>query len=120
MLVEMIERYIYAVTQKLPHAQREDIAKELRSLIEDMLEERVFKRKVTKQDIEEVLLELGSPKRLAEKYRETKKYLIGPELYDSYVTVLKIVLISVALGLGVSFTVKTILDPLSILEHFIL
>ena len=38
--MEMINRYIYAVTQKLPQSQRKDIADELRGLIEDMLEER--------------------------------------------------------------------------------
>ena len=35
--MEMVERYIYAVTKKLPEKQRSDIEQELRSLIEDML-----------------------------------------------------------------------------------
>lgn len=38
--MELIDRYIYAVTKKLPQKQREDIEKELRTLIDDMLEER--------------------------------------------------------------------------------
>ena len=37
---ELIERYIYAVTRHIRKEEREDIAKELRSIIADMLEER--------------------------------------------------------------------------------
>ncbi|MBM7587788.1 hypothetical protein JOC86_004362 [Bacillus pakistanensis] len=115
----MINRYIYAVTQKLPPAQREDIAVELRGLIEDMLEERVEGREVVDKDVEEVLLELGNPKHLAQKYRGTKKYLIGPEFFDAYILVLKIVLISTAVTMGVGFVIQIILDPISILNHFV-
>jgi hypothetical protein len=117
--MEMINRYIYAVTQKLPQAQREDIAEELRGLIEDMLEERVQNGKVTDRDVEEVLMELGDPKHLAQKYRGTKKYLIGPEFFDAYILVLKIVLISTAVAIGVGFVIQIILDPISILDYFI-
>ncbi|WP_338066558.1 HAAS signaling domain-containing protein [Pueribacillus theae] len=115
----MINRYIYAVTQKLPQAQREDIAEELRGLIEDMLEARVQGRKVTDKDVEAVLVALGNPKHLAQKYRGTKKYLIGPELFDAYILVLKIVLISIAVSMGVGFVIQIILNPISILDHFI-
>ena len=38
--MDLINRYIYAVTQKLPESQRADIEKELHGLIEDMLEDR--------------------------------------------------------------------------------
>ncbi|MFD1170237.1 HAAS signaling domain-containing protein [Oceanobacillus caeni] len=117
--METIDRYIYAVTQKLPQAQRKDIADELRGLIEDMLEERVGIANIKESDVEDVLLELGSPNELAEKYRGTKKYLIGPELFDSYILVLKIVLIVVSAGIGIGFLIQTILDPISILDYFI-
>lgn len=117
--MEMIDRYIYGVTQKLPQAQRKDIADELRGLIEDMLEERVGGGNITKSDVEEVLLELGSPRELADKYRGKKKYLIGPELFEPYILVLKIVLIVVSASIGLAFLVQIILNPGSILEHFI-
>ena len=38
--MDLINRYIYAVTQKSPESQRADIEKELHGLIEDMLEDR--------------------------------------------------------------------------------
>lgn len=117
--MEIIERYIYAVTQKLPQAQRADIAQELRGLIEDMLEERTQGKPPSEKDIKIVLLELGSPKKLAQKYRETNKFLIGPELFDPYILILKIVLGSVAIAISVGFVIQTIFDPTAILDHFI-
>lgn len=117
--MELIERYIYAVTHRLPQSQREDIAKELRGLIEDMLEERGQEGQVTEKQVEEVLIELGEPRELAEKYRGAKRYLIGPELFAHYLMVLKIVLISTSVVIGVTFIIQVILDPPSILDSFI-
>ncbi|TKC16751.1 HAAS signaling domain-containing protein [Robertmurraya kyonggiensis] len=117
--MELIERYIYAVTHRLPQSQREDIAKELRGLIEDMLEERGHEGQVTEKQVEEVLLELGDPRKLADKYRGTKRYLIGPELFDHYLMVLKIALIATGVVIGATFVIQVMLDPSSILESFI-
>lgn len=117
--LEMVERYIYAVTQKLPQEQRKDIATELRGLILDMLEQRGKKENVKESDIEEVLLELGHPRELADQYRGSKKYLIGPDLYDSYIYLLKIVLSIVSISIAISFIIKSVLHPMNILEHFV-
>ena len=43
-----IDRYLYAVGQKLPKAQREDITKELRSLILDALDEKTASDRLAK------------------------------------------------------------------------
>ncbi|MCM3740441.1 hypothetical protein M3210_09175 [Oceanobacillus luteolus] len=117
--MELIDRYIYAVTQKIPTSQRKDIEKELRGLIEDMLEERTQGKQATEKEIEEVLLELGNPRELALQYRGTKRFLIGPELFDSYLLVLRIVLISVGAIIASVFVIKTMLNPISILDYFI-
>lgn len=117
--MELIDRYIYAVTQKLPQDQRKDIADELHGLIEDMLGEQAGSEHASKSDVEEVLLELGNPRELADKYRGEKKYLIGPVLYDTYMMVLKIVLIVIGSLIGVGFIIQMILDPTSILKHFV-
>ncbi|WP_342028027.1 HAAS signaling domain-containing protein [Lentibacillus halodurans] len=115
----MIERYVYAVTKRLPEAQRQDVADELRGLIEDMLNERVQGRDITEEDVEEVLLELGNPRNLARQYRDTKKYVIGPELYDLYILVLKIALISVVTVSTAVFIIQIILNPINTLDYFI-
>lgn len=87
--MNLTDRYIYAVTKRLPASQREDIRKELKSLIEDMIEERGG---YSEQAEEEVLTKLGDPKILANNYSGTGKYLIGPELYGTYTMILKIAL----------------------------
>lgn len=117
--MEMIDRYVYAVTKRLPQPLREDIAEELHGLIEDMLEAHAQGSVVTEKDIETVLSELGNPRHLAEKYRGTKRYIIGPEVYDSYISVLKIIMITVTVAMGITFSVQIITDPVGILDHFV-
>ncbi|WP_026702666.1 HAAS signaling domain-containing protein [Salibacterium aidingense] len=117
--MKTIDRYVYAVTRRLPDAQRKDVADELRSLIEDMVYERVQDRDVTEEDVEDVLLELGPPKNLARKYRGTKKYVIGPELYDLYTMVLKISLISTVAAFSAVFIIQVILNPINIVDYFV-
>ncbi|TMU87569.1 hypothetical protein FGG79_05460 [Bacillus sp. BHET2] len=114
--MEMIERYIYAVTTKLPQSQREEIGRELQGLIHDMLEARGESK--TDEDIREVLLELGSPKEMADKYRGSRGFLISPSLFQSYATILKLVLISLTIGLSIAFVIETIMNPVSIMGHF--
>jgi len=116
--MELIDRYIYAVTQRLPEQQREDIKQELQGLIEDMLDERLQSDRPTREDAESVLLELGHPNTLAAKYRGYDRYLIGPSLFDSYLTTLKIVLISVLVAMCAVFVIESIFTPTGILEHF--
>ncbi len=90
--MELIERYIYAVSKNLPLKQQADIEKELRGLIEDMLLEKTNGSEATIRQVEEVLTELGEPSQLAEKYQDKKRYVIGPEIYGKYVLILKLVL----------------------------
>lgn len=89
---ELMERYIYEVVSKLPKNQREEITLELRELIGDMAEEKTM---------DEALSELGDPRVFARKYKGDHRYLIGPEYYDNYITILKIVLPILA-GLSVA------------------
>ncbi|WP_256757616.1 hypothetical protein [Cohnella sp. WQ 127256] len=117
--MEIIERYIYAVTQRLPEKMRADIKQELHGLILDMLEERESPGQASKENVESVLLELGHPNTLAAKYRGYERYLISPFLFDSYLTILKVVMFSIAIGMTVVFAIDTITSPNEILEHFI-
>lgn len=84
--MNLIDRYLYAVTQSLPEDIREDVSRELQANIEDMLPENP-----TETDVRKVLERLGNPINLAEEYSPNKRYLIGPALYDSYFSVLKLV-----------------------------
>lgn len=84
-----------------------------------MLEERTDGKRTTDKDAEQVLLELGEPKLLAEQYRETKKYIIGPEFYDPFMTVMKITLYSVVIVMSFEFVIQIIMNPASLLEQFV-
>jgi len=106
---DLTERYIYAVTKQLPHAIRKDVAKELFSLVGDMLEERCGELVPTDKDVRMVLTELGTPTELAQKYsQDATACLIGQPYYSQYKFVLRIVLLSVALGLTVSGIVSIV------------
>lgn len=104
---ELIDRYVYDVVRRLPSRQRADIERELRTLIDDMMEERSRDGlPFTKKDINVVAAELGSPAELAAKYNGNSRALIGPELYPKYLFLLRIVLICVAFGI----TLASVID----------
>ena len=109
---DLIERYIYAVTKNLPKKSRKDIQIELRTLIDDMLEERTGDVVPTEQDIKVVLTELGTPTEMASKYdQDTFNALIGQPYYTTYKFVLSIVVAAVAFGITVSMFVLAIVEP---------
>ena len=104
---ELINRYIYEVTKRVPKEQRAEIELELRELIDDMGET---------MSLEQIFIKLGDPAVFARKYREDKNYLIGPEYYDNFMWVMKIVLICTWGGLLVSTIVKCIVDTSRMVE----
>lgn len=109
---DLIERYLYAVTKRMDRRQRDDVARELRGLIDDMLAERCGGLTPTEKDIRVVLTELGTPQELYSQYDEdAKKCLIGQPYYSTYKFVLKIVLIAVTIGMTVSSVVLQMLEP---------
>lgn len=87
--MKLIERYVYAVTKHLAKDQREDVANELRTMIEDMATEKTNGKRLSPAVVESVLQELGNPETLAAKYTQTKQYLIGPKWFDVYFPLLK-------------------------------
>lgn len=100
---ELIDRYVYAVTRRLPARLRNDIDKELHSLIEDMLEARCDGLLPEDRDVRVILTELGTPSELAMRYMpEGRDHLIGPAYYSQYKMVTGIVLASVTFGLVLS------------------
>lgn len=109
---DLIERYIYAVTRQLPKKQREDVAQELRGLIDDMLNERCGEITPTEKDIRIVLTELGTPQELSAQYDEdAKKCLIGHPYYSTYKFVLKIVLFAAAVGITIANLMLQLVEP---------
>jgi hypothetical protein len=100
--VNLIDAYVYEVTRRLPLKSREDIALELRSIIDDMLSDNP-----TEKEIKDALSKLGDPAVLASRYSEKPMYLIGPKVYDIYIgTMKKIVPLAIILTVLVNIIVK--------------
>lgn len=111
----MIDRYIYAVTKELPKKLRDEISSELKTLIDDMMDGTDNALSEAEKN-HKVLGELGDPKELANRYRGRERYLIGPNYFDNYLFIMKIVAlsifigISVASGLGVVFSIASMAE----------
>lgn len=82
---DLMERYLYQVTRRLPRAQRDEVRRELEELVTDIAD--------AKGSVEAALTELGDPAELARRYAGTQRCLIGPEYYDTYVWLMRIVLV---------------------------
>ncbi|MDL2219461.1 hypothetical protein LJC04_03875 [Ruminococcaceae bacterium OttesenSCG-928-O06] len=80
----LIDRYIYDVTRRLPEKEGGEVQKELRANIEDMLPQNP-----TEADVEAVLYQLGAPAKLADQYRQGPMCLISPAVYSDYIRALK-------------------------------
>lgn len=105
--MELIELYTREVGRNLPEKMRADIEKEIRSLIEDTLEDEARKagRSADEEMLVTVLTRMGPPEKVAASYLPPR-YLIGPELYPHFIKTLRVVLsivaVLAALGVGLS------------------
>jgi hypothetical protein len=78
--MELIERYLHQVGKYLPRKNREDILAEIKSHLEDTLDERTG-GKPSDEDIFALLKETGSPQKMAASYAPQGQYLVGPALF---------------------------------------
>lgn len=103
---DLVERYVHAVGARLPKGERDDVAPELHSLIEDMLAERAAEQGgvVDEPLTVAALRELGQPDVVAERYGQPRPHLVGPDYYPAF----KVVISIVAAVLGVLFLVATV------------
>lgn len=90
--MNLIDRYVREIGRQLPHKTRADIEKEIRSAVEDMLEDRSKKdgRAVDEAMTIAVLKEYGNPETVAASYLP-ERYLIGPQLFPIFWLVTQIV-----------------------------
>lgn len=102
--MNLIDRYVAEVGKHLLLVKgRKDIENELRSTLEDMLEERASKSgKPADEAMQmEMLKEYGAPHKVAETYNPNP-YLIGPRIFPFFMFILKIVVAAVTLGLTIA------------------
>ena len=89
----LVDRYISAVSDILPAKLRKDTVTEIHSLIQDALDDRSKTEGKAPDDemMAAVLKEFGSPESIVAPYMPDK-YLIGPRLFPTFLTVIQIVL----------------------------
>lgn len=90
----LIDRYVIEVGRHLPEKNRADVQLELRSALQDALDERGLdaEKAADQPAITEVLKQFGKPSTVAVNYG-ARNFLIGPELFPAYKLVLRINLI---------------------------
>ncbi len=86
-MTDLVERYVHQVGRHLPPKERADIEAELRSMIQDQLDDR-YGGEPSPADVAAVLAELGHPYQIATSYR-SEQYLIGPDVYPYMLMVLR-------------------------------
>ncbi len=115
--MNLLDKYVAAVGRHLPQKNRADIEAEIRSTLEDMLEERKQSDgPASEAEIVELLKEYGSPYNVAATYKPPQhQYLIGPRMFPIFERVLRIVLAVVAaaslIGLVVALTKTGLTGP---------
>lgn len=112
--MSLTERYIAAVKKKLPKSKWELAEKELRAEIHAKIEARGGSSEQTEI---EVLKELGNPVLMAEKYSEKQHFLIGPELYGTYIMILRIVVVVALTGSFIGNTFDFIFNDRTVLGY---
>ena len=109
MNTNLIDSYVSEVGRRLPRKTRGDIEAEIRSILQDMLDERSQKtgQPVNEEMTLEILKAYGAPEKVAATY-QGERYLIGPRLYPTFMLVLRIVLVVIgvlaAIGLGIAIS----------------
>jgi hypothetical protein len=80
-MTSLVDRYVRTALRRVPEQQRTDIDRELRASIADAVDARVDAGESHDEAVEQALLELGDPDRLADRYADRRAHLIGPELF---------------------------------------
>jgi hypothetical protein len=120
MSTNLIDSYVSEVGRRLPRKMRTDIEAEIRSILQDMLEERSQKtgKPVDEEMTLEILKSYGAPDKVAANYLGDR-YLVGPRLYPIFMLVLRIALtvigVLAAIGLGIALSQVT-LTPANALQ----
>ncbi|KAB3531547.1 HAAS signaling domain-containing protein [Alkaliphilus serpentinus] len=98
----MISNYLYTIGRYLSPSQRDEVLKEVEANLYDFLEESYGIKEYSEDEIERAIKSMGHPRKVAEAYMNSPRAVIGPAYIDTYWLVLKIALISAAIGLMIS------------------
>lgn len=119
--MDLLDLYVSEVGKHLPLKSRRDIEAEIRSVLQDMLDERAQAagHPVDEAMILDLLKEYGSPKKVAASY-VPERYLIGPRFFPLFKLVLTVVASVMGalaiVGLGLDLARLDVPTTLAVLE----
>ncbi len=102
--MEIIDKYIYAIGQKLPIKSRNEIKKELNSLLLDDIEGK-YGESPTEDQISTAITEFGTPGKVAKRYSGST-YVIEKGFTDIYFMILKIMVGAMSIAFFTIFVVS--------------
>jgi hypothetical protein len=105
--MDLQERYIAVGLKHIPPNEKNEVESAMRRIIADRLQERGDPSEETER---EVLRGLGNPRLLAERQLKDAPHLIGPELYGTYILIVKIVMMVAVIGTLIGNTVDFIVN----------
>ena len=94
--MNLLERYLHALSWALPRGKADDILAELRDVLMMRIEDReeALGRPLTDEEMSALLKEFGHPLVVAARYQQ-QQWLIGPDVFPFYKFVLRVVLVIV-------------------------
>lgn len=107
----LTERYVQAMLREVPEGRRADLADELRSTIDDMIEGRVAAGEPADAAERATLTELGDPAALASRYTGARLHLIGPRFFLTWKR------LTLQLLTWVPAVVATVVAAIRVLDH---
>ncbi len=108
-MIELIDRYVHQVGLYVGPKERAEIEAELRSQIQDQLEDR-YGSSPTAAEVTSVLKQMGDPRTMAASYGN-QQYLVGPDLYPFMMTVLRFGLPLVPAVVVIANFIGAVLSP---------
>lgn len=88
-MTTMIDRYIEVAMTGVPNASRVDVERDMRAMIAELIDGRIDQSESPDIATTHALEELGDPRRLAARFDDGPRYLIGPRHFYDYVSLLK-------------------------------
>jgi hypothetical protein len=111
-VTSLVDRYVFTALRRVPEPQRADIDRELRASIQDAIEARTEAGEPHDTAVENTLLDLGDPDRLADQYADRSNFLIGPELFPIWRRMMVMLFSTVLpLVLAIVVVIQLIDDP---------
>jgi|GEM_PF-1587956 len=109
--MKIIDQYIYAIGQKLPMRGREDVKKELKSLLLDDIDAK-YGENPTEDQLNEAIKVFGAPGKVARKY-SGDRLVIGSGFTDLYFLIFKILIFAMSVAFFTVFMVQLFADNLA-------